>query len=157
MSLHAPPHLFASAIELEISAVFLAQLLLFLLFISLLKPMLFDPLLRVFEEREKRSVGARKEAAELDAEAAELEKRYKAEDVKMRQEAEVERDRLRAETTRLEAKIMAEARTETTKIIEEGKAKIAAEVTQLRKDLEAQKPDLARQIAARILDREVAS
>ena len=34
MSLHAPPHLFASAIELEISAVFLAQLLLFLLFIS---------------------------------------------------------------------------------------------------------------------------
>ena len=51
---------------------------------------------------------------------------------------------------------MTEARTETAGILESGKARIAAEVAQLRKDLEAHKPELAAQIAARILDREVA-
>jgi F-type H+-transporting ATPase subunit b len=153
--LNVTPHLFASAISLELTAVFVAQFVLFGLFISILKPLLFDPLLRVFEERERRTEGAKREAAEMDAEAGELLQRYEAELARVRREAGVERDRLRAETARLEAKIMAEARAETAAIIESGKARIAAEVTDLRRDLEAQKPELAAQIAARILSREV--
>ena len=109
MSQASPLHLFASAISLEISAVFVAQFLLFGLFIVLLKPLLFDPLIKVFEERERRTEGAK-----------------------------------------------AEARTEAAQILESGKARIAAEVAQLRKELDGQKPELAGQIAARILGREVA-
>jgi len=150
------PPLFASAIQLEISAVFLAQFVLFGLFISLLKPLLFDPLLRVFEEREKRTLGAKEEARRMDAKAGELLVRYEGEQAKLRREASVERDRLRAETTKLESKIMAEARAETASIIESGKARIAAEIAQLRQDLQAEKPAMAAQIAGRILDREVA-
>jgi F-type H+-transporting ATPase subunit b len=151
------PHLFAStAIPLEINAVFVAQFVLFGLFISLLKPLLFDPLLRVFEEREKRTDGAKAEAREMDAEAGELLQRYEGELAKVRAEAGLERERLRAETAKLEAKIMAEARAETARIIADGKAKIAGEVAELRKQLDAQKPELASQIASRILDREVA-
>ena len=150
------PPLFASAIQLEISAVFLAQFVLFGLFISLLKPLLFDPLLRVFEEREKRTEGAKEEARRMDAQAGELLVRYEGEQAKLRREASVERDRLRAETTKLESKIMAEARAETASIIESGKARIAAEIAQLRQDLQAEKPAMAAQIAGRILDREVA-
>ncbi len=149
------PHLFASAIQLELTAVFIAQFVLFGLFVSILKPLLFDPLLRVFEERERRTEGAKAEARAMDAEAGELLQRYEAELAKVRREAGVERDRLRAETAKLEAKIMAEARAETATIIEEGKARIAAEVAELRRELEAQKPELAAQIAARILSREV--
>ena len=48
------------------------------------------------------------------------------------------------ETTKLETKIMAEARAETAGIIDAGKARIAAEVAQLRQDLQAGKPALAR-------------
>jgi F-type H+-transporting ATPase subunit b len=151
------PHLFASAIELEISAVFFAQFVLFGLFISLLKPLLFDPLLRVFEERERRTDGAKAEARAMDAEAGELLQRYEAALTKVRREAGLERERLRAETTKLEAHIMDEARAETATIIEGGKATIAAEVAELRRELEAQKPALAAQIAARILGREVSS
>jgi F-type H+-transporting ATPase subunit b len=151
------PHLFASAIELEISAVFIAQFVLFGLFISLLKPLLFDPLLRVFDERERRTEGAKAEARAMDAEAGELLLRYEAELAKVRREAGAERERLRAETAKLEAKIMGEARAETATIIESGKAAIAAEVADLRRELEAQKPALAAQIAARILGREVSS
>ncbi len=50
---------------------------------------------------------------------------------------------------------MAEARAEAAAIIEGGKATIAAEVADLRKELEATKPALAAQIASRILSREV--
>jgi len=156
VSPQASMHLFASAINLAVDLTFLAQFVLFGVFITLLKPLLFDPLLRVFEEREKRTEGAKEEARAMDAEAGELLVKYEAELAKVRREAGLERERLRAETAKLEAKIMAEARAETAKIIEEGKSRIAAEVAQLRKELDAQKPELAGQIASRMLDREVA-
>jgi F-type H+-transporting ATPase subunit b len=149
--------LFASAaIELEINAALIAQFVLFGLLVTLLKPLLFDPLLRVFEERERRTEGAKAEAREMDAEAAELLHRYEAAMAKVRREAGLERERLRAETAKLEARIMAEARAETARIIESGKAGIAVEVAELRRELEATKPELAAEIASRILDREVA-
>lgn len=150
-------HLFASAIDLALDLSVLAQLVLFGVFITLLKPLLFDPLLKVFEERERRTEGAKEEARAMDAEAGQLLQKYEGELAKVRREAGIERDRLRAETARLEAQIMEEARVETAKIIEAGQARITAEVATLRKELEASKPELARQIASKILEREVAS
>ncbi len=149
-------HLYASAIQLEISAVAIAQFVLFAMFIGLMKPLLFDPLLRVFEERERRTEGAKAEAREMDAEAGKLAERYETALAKVRREAGVERERLRAETAKVESKIMAEARAESARILEEGKASIAAEVRDLKQQLDAQQSELAKQIAARILDREVA-
>ena len=156
MSQLLPSPLFASAISLEINAVFIAQFLLFGLFVTLLKPLLFDPLLRVFEERERRTEGAKAEARKMDDEAANLLLRYEAAMAKVRREAGLERERLRAETAKLEGRIMAEARAETARIIESGKAGIAVEVAELRRELEARKPELEAQIASRILEREVA-
>lgn len=149
--------LVASAISVDFDLTFLAQFLLFTAFITLLKPLLFDPLLRVFEERERRTEGAKAEAAEMDAEAGRLQGEYEAAREKVRKEAEVEREKLRAATAKLEGQIMAEARAETAKILETGKARIATEVAGLRKEIERVKPELASQIASRILDREVAS
>lgn len=148
--------LFASAIQLEINAVFIAQFLLFGLFVTVLKPLLFDPLIRVFEERERRTEGAKAEGREMDAKAGKLLQRYEAAMTKVRREAGRERERLRAETAKLEARIMAEARAETARIIESGKAGIAVEIAELRRELEARKPELEAQIASRILEREVA-
>jgi F-type H+-transporting ATPase subunit b len=150
-------HLFASAINLALDISTLAQLALFGVFVTLLKPLLFDPLLKVFEEREKRTEGAKLEARQMDEEAGELLKKYEAELAKVRREAGLERERLRAQTAKVEAKIMEEARAETAKIIEQGQARIRTEVEQLRRELEKSKPELARQIAARILEREVSS
>lgn len=150
-------NMFASAINLALDLTFLAQFVLFGVFVTFLKPLLFDPLLKVFEERERRTEGAKAEAREMDAEAGELLQRYEGELANVRRQAGLERERLRADAARLEAKIMEEARAETAKILDEGKARITAEVADLRKHLEAAKPELARQIAARILDREVSS
>ena len=134
---------------------FLAQVLLFAFFVGLLKPLLFDPLMKVFEEREKLTEGAKAEAREMDKEAADLIAQYEVEHEKIVREAQREREALRAETATLEATIMAEARAERARILEAGKARIATEVDALRKELEKQTPALAAEIASRVLGREV--
>ena len=58
---------------------------------------------------------------------------------------------------KLEAKIMLEAREETARILAAGKERSAAEIGELRRELEGQKSELAAQIAARIIDRGVTS
>lgn len=150
-------HLFASssAVSVDFDLTFVAQLVLFATFLVVLKPMLFEPLLRVFEERERRTEGAKDEAREMDARAGELSKRYEEELETVRQAASVERDAQRATTAKLEAQRMAEARAEVAVIIEQGKAKISAEVAALRQDLERSRPALAAEIASRMLGREV--
>ena len=142
--------------DLDFDLTFIAQFVLFTAFITVLKPLLLDPLLKVFEERERRTEGAKDVARDMDKKAAALLARYEAELDKVRREASAERERLRQDTARLEAQIMADARDETTKILDAGKARITAEVAQLRSELERTRPELAAQIASRLLGREVA-
>jgi len=151
----ASAKLFASAINVDFDPTFLAQFVLFTMFVLVLRPLLFDPLLRVFEEREKRTGGAKHHAREMDAKAGELLTRYEAELDKVRREANLEREKLRKEAKDLETKIMAEAREEAARILESGKARIAAEVEQMRKELKDGQPALASEIASRVLGREV--
>jgi len=151
----ASAKLFASAINVDFDPTFLAQFVLFTMFVLVLRPLLFDPLLRVFEEREKRTEGAKHHAREMDAKAGELLTRYEAELDKVRREANLEREKLRKEAKDLETKIMAEAREEAARILESGKARIAAEVEQMRKELKDGQPALASEIASRVLGREV--
>lgn len=148
-------NLFAAAISVDFDLTFLAQFVLFATFIVVLRPLLFDPLLKVFEERERRTEGAKEDARTMDARAGELLTRYEAELEKVRREANVEREKLRNETKVQEAKIMAEARVESARILETGKARITAEVEQLRKELHEGQPQLAAEIASRVLGREV--
>jgi F-type H+-transporting ATPase subunit b len=148
--------LFASGdIVVDFDLSFLAQVLLFTFFVVLLKPLLFDPLMKVFEERERRTEGAKAEARDMDKEAAALIAQYEVEHEKIVREAQREREALRAETAKLEAKIMADARAESARILEAGKARIAHEMDVLRKELEKQTPALAAEIASRVLGREV--
>jgi F-type H+-transporting ATPase subunit b len=155
VSTHALPQLLASAITVDFDLTFVAQFVLFTAFVTVLKPLLFDPLLKVFEERERRTDGAKKEAREMDAEAGDLLTRYEAELEKVRAEAGREREKLRAETAQIEAKIMMEARAEAARIIETGRARVQTEVAEMRRDLGRARPELASQIASRVLGREV--
>lgn len=150
--------LFASAdVSVDFDLTFLVQFVLFTMFVIVLKPLLFDPLLKVFEERERRTEGAKQEARAMDEKAGELLSRYEAELERVRHVAGLERDRLRAETSKLEAQIMADARADTARILEAGKARIAQEVERMRTELEQTKPGLAAEIASRVLGREVGS
>ena len=152
-----PLFLSSAEVNVDFDLSFLAQIALFGLFIVVLKPVLFDPVLRLFEEREKLTDGARATARTMDEKAAELIAKFESEIEKVRHEAAQERDRLCAETAKLEAKMLEEAKADAARILAEGRTRIGREVSSLRAELEASRPGLAGQIAAKMLGREVGS
>lgn len=143
-----------SPIDLDFNNVVVFQAVIFVFLIVVLKPLLFDPMLKVFGLREERTEGARETARELEERAGELLTRYEAELTRVNQAAAEERDRLRAETTKLEAQILNEARTAAAKIVEDGRRRIETEVNAIRFELGKQSERLASDIATRVLGRE---
>ena len=142
-------------INVDLDLTFTMQMLVFLILIVALKPLLFDPVLKIFEEREKRTDGARQEAREMQRRAGELLRKYEAELVRINRTAAEERDRIRAETAKLEARILEEARTSTAKVIAEGRAEIDELVRKTEFELGKQSERLGRDIATRALGREL--
>ncbi len=142
-------------VDFDLSVI--AQIALFGLFIVVLKPVLFDPLLKLFEEREKLTEGSIGTARDLDAKANELLQKFDTEIEAVRREAAQERDRLRAETAKLEARMLQEAKADATRILTEGREQISREVAALRNELDAARPAIAEQIASKMLGREVRS
>jgi len=132
---------------------FVLQMLLFASLIVVLRPLLFEPVLRVFEEREKRTDGARQSARQMQEEAGSLLSRYEQELAKVHEVARQERDRTRAETARTEAELLAEARKSANKIVEEGRQRIDRERRQLQFGLGQESERLARSIAEAALGR----
>jgi F-type H+-transporting ATPase subunit b len=143
-----------SPIELDFNNVVVFQVVIFVFLILVLKPLLFDPMLKVFALREERTEGARATARELEEKAGELLTRYETELRRVSHAAAEERDRLRAEATKLEAQILSEARAAATKIVEEGRKRIETEASSIRFELGKQSERLAGDIATRVLGRE---
>ena len=148
-------HRAGGAVSVDIDFTFLAQVVLFFLLFFLLKPILFDPMLRLFEERERRIDGAKTEAREMFSAADAKIALYEEQLTQVKRQAGEERDKLRAEGQRREQAILAKVRAETNARLEEGKAKIAKEGDALRAELAVTSQTLAREIASRVLGREV--
>ena len=135
---------------------FVLQMVAFAALVLILKPLLFEPLMKLFEERERRTEGAKLLARRMDERAGELLRRYEAELETVRRAAAEEREKLRAEGQRLEAQIVAEARTAAARLVEDGRKTLELEKKSLRAELFARAGDIARDIAARVLGREIA-
>lgn len=146
----------SGAVNIDFDLTFVGQMVVFAVLILVLKPLVYDPVLGLFEEREKRTDGAKAAAREMQEKAGVLLRKYEHELEKVHQVAAEERDRTRAETARLETEQMNEARAVATKIIDDGRARIAEEIHAVRFELGRSSEKLARDIAARVLGREVA-
>jgi F-type H+-transporting ATPase subunit b len=143
-------------VNLDFDFTFVIQMVAFSLLVIILKPLLFDPLMKLFEERERRTEGAKLLARRMDERAGELLKRYETELEAVRRAATEEREKLRAEGQRLETQILAEARADAAKMVERGKADLEAERQRLRRELTTHSAQIAKDIASRVLGREVA-
>jgi F-type H+-transporting ATPase subunit b len=143
-------------VTLDFDMTFVAQMVIFAVFVIVVKPLLFDPLMKLFEERERRTEGAKVLARRMDEKAGELLRKYESELDAVRRVAAEERDKLRAEAQRLEGQILADARAEAAKLVEEGKKKLDIERKTLRTELSARAPQIAKDIASRVLGRELA-
>jgi F-type H+-transporting ATPase subunit b len=138
-------------IDFDLSFVF--QMVVFAALIVTLKPLLFEPVLRVFEEREKRTEGARAEARQMQEEAGELLRRFESELARVHEVARQEREQARAQTARLEAEMMNKARETANRIVEDGRKRIDAERRRLGFDLGRESERLARVVAEAVLGR----
>ena len=145
----------AGGVNLDFDATLFVQVGFILLLWAILKPLMFDPMLKLFAEREKRIEGAKLRARRIDEESAEAMTKYDAEVAKARAEGATEREKLRAEGLRKESELLAKVRTETQKKVDDARAQIQKDVAAVRSSLQPQTRDLAKDFAKRVLGREV--
>jgi F-type H+-transporting ATPase subunit b len=145
----------SSAVVVDLDPTFIAHFVLFTAFVVLMKDLIFDPLLKVFDERERRTHGAIAAARKMDEQAIALKQELDGKLEDIRREAAVDREAVRERVKAVESELMAEAREAMTKKLDAGMAEIHLEVKEIRKDLEANRAPLAADIASKVLGREV--
>jgi F-type H+-transporting ATPase subunit b len=116
---------------------------------------LFDPILKLFEERENRIDGVRAAARQIDEKSGTALATYEAEMAKARAAANAERDAQRALGLKSEQEILAKAREETARVIDEGKQAVQAAAARARVTLKADAATLIQEVAASAIGREV--
>jgi F-type H+-transporting ATPase subunit b len=131
------------------------QLGLFTVAFLVFRPLIFRPMVALFEAREQAIEGSKLEALRLQDEASAESEEFDVEMRRLRLQAGEERDRLRAEGKRLERTVMDRVREETDKQLSEADAKLKAEAAKLRTEIDQSVPALAKQIASKMLNREV--
>lgn len=131
------------------------QVGLFIVLWLALKPLLFDPMLKLFEERENKIEGTVADARKIDLQSADAKATYDEALAKARAAGALERDRLRAEGLKTESELLSAARTASQQKLEQGRAKSTKEMDAARTDLSKERQTLARDVAARVLGREV--
>jgi F-type H+-transporting ATPase subunit b len=145
------------AINVDVDATFIVVLVLFIGLTAILKPVLFDPMLKLFEEREKRIDGAKAQARKIDEKSATALAKYEGEMAKARAAAGAERDKIRGLAQKREQEILAEVRAATAKVLEDGRRDAQAEAERARTVLRSEAQTMAQELASRVLGREVKS
>jgi F-type H+-transporting ATPase subunit b len=145
----------AGGVNLDFDATLFVQVGFIIVLWLVLKPLLFDPMLKLFEEREKRIEGAKLRARRIDEESAEAMTKYNEQVAKARAEGATEREKLRAEGLRKESELLTKVRGETQKKVDESRAQMQKDVTAVRASLQPKTQELAKDFAKRVLGREV--
>lgn len=140
---------------IDLDGTFFIQFVLFWVAFFVLKATVFGPVVKLFEAREEEIGGAIKKARAMSQEASDAETEFQEEMRKARGAASADRDRLRGEGQKLEAKLVEGVRAETQQSFAEADATLAKEAAKVRSELEALTPQLAAQIASKLLQREV--
>jgi len=141
---------------LEINQFALVQLGIVIVFAFLLSALLIRPLIKTFEERDNLTVKPMDESRCLIAEAQEKSRLYDDEIHKGYLEALARKRAAMEEASRAERKRIETAAEESNKKMEEIKSRILAEKETVAVSLRAEVAQLSRQIAEKVLGRQVA-
>lgn len=142
-------------VDVDLDLTMVGQIVLFLLLMFALKPMLFDPMLKLFEKREERIDGAKKKARDKDIASANALSKYEAAMSKARAAGNAERDVLRADGLKTENEILAKVRASTAETLAQGRKLVGDELATARQSLKTETTALGRELASRALGREV--
>ena len=142
-----------SIIDLD-GTVFVQAAMFFIAFV-MLYALVFKPMVALLDAREAAIGGAKEEAKQLEADVTAKQASFEAELRRVRGVGNEERDRLRGEGQELERHLLERVRSETAAQVAEAKERLDSEARRARAELVAQRPELAREIASRVLGREV--
>lgn len=131
------------------------QLINFLALLFILNAILYKPILAKMREREAQIRKDREKALELEGNVRLQENQHQEALTKARQTAAQEKAELIADAKKKESAVLEKARAEASRIVDDMKAAIQAEATEVRKTLKAQMTPLAESITEKILGRAV--
>ena len=135
--------------ELFLQAV--PTVLIILLFYFILRAVFFKPLLAVMDERDSRTLGAKKAAEAAQATAAQKVKQYQEALRQARGQVYAEQEAARKKLLDERAAQIKDARAKAASEVNAAKARVAAELAAARRDVEATVAQLSAEIARRIL------
>ena len=125
--------------------------LIILLLYFILRALFFRPLLQVMAERDARTVGAQKAAEVAQLAAAEKVKQYQDALRQARGKVYAEQEAARKKLLDERAAQLKEARNKTSVEVAAAKERVEAELAAARRDMESSVPQLAAEIARRVL------
>ena len=140
---------------IDLDGTLFVQLGIFLVLFFVLRALVFKPMTSLFAAREAAIDGARDDARRMEREAKEQSGGFEEAIRKVRTTAGEERDKLRADGLSIEKTLLENVKVETTKVLDNAKVKLDGEREAMRRSMAAQTPVLARQIASKLLAREV--
>ena len=113
----------------------------------------FGPYTKALQAREARTQGGEDVAAELHRQASELRKQYESKAKQVGGEVKTIFDSYRDEANKEYSEIVAKARLESQKLIEETRAKVSLEVVEAETRLKDQVPEVVAAINSKLLSR----
>ncbi|MBW2056393.1 MAG: ATP synthase F0 subunit B [Deltaproteobacteria bacterium] len=140
---------------IEINQSLIIQIVNFLIFIFILNELIFKPVVRVMNQRRERIEGTMERAGLMGKEAQEKFEAYERRISEAKTQAAGEKERLRRHGETLSKEIVEKARAELARDIPIIRRQIAEERDRVRRELDRKAQDMAREIACRILGREI--
>lgn len=147
-------HLLSGSL-IDLDATLFVQAAIFFVAFFVLRAFVFKPMISLFEAREEAIEGARAEARRIEKQAERKAITFDEEMRRVRVQAGEERERLRQEGLRLERQMLDEVRRETQQQLEQAQQRLRDEARQVRRDMETTAPALGREVASKLLGREV--
>lgn len=141
---------------IDLDGTFFLQMAIFFAAFFILKSLVFGPVMKVMDARTEAVDGAREDAARMNAEIAEKKADFESKLRAVKQEQGRERELQRAEAQKLARELTDKARTESARTLSAAKARLDSEAASTRETAKQQVPALAKEIAAKLLDRSVA-
>ncbi len=156
--LDLPFHLVANERPLiNVDATLFINIGLWIFLFVALRGLLWAPMIKLISAREAGMQGSRDKAGSLQTDAKGIKAEYDQALKGAREQASLAKDKLRADGKKKEAEILAAARETTQATLDTQRANLRSQSETLRSEIRASVPQIASEIASKVLGREVRS
>jgi F-type H+-transporting ATPase subunit b len=140
---------------IDLDASLFIQMGIFFVAFFILKALVFNPTMMLFDAREQAIDGAKAEAKRMQEEAASKREHFEGELRRVSAAANEERERARQEAQRLARQLTEQARSQANTTQKSAKDRLDAQAAEVRKTALAQVPTIAKELTSKLLGRSV--